>query len=88
MCPRCKDPFLVRRAVQKVNSVFKCVDFRNTPELRHCQCVDVTFRIADLKPKHHHNINRRRWEIIKHTEGITVSCKIFYCFGCQGGSVG
>lgn len=51
MHPGGKDPSLAGRDMQQIHTVLKGVDFRNAPQLRHCQRVDVTFGIAHLKPE-------------------------------------
>lgn len=79
MHPRGKDPSLAGRDMQQIHTVLKGVDFRNAPQLRHCQRVDVTFGIAHLKPERGGggaaSVETGGREILKRTGGRAASCK-------------
>lgn len=79
MHPGGKDPSLAGRDMQQIHTVLKGVDFRNAPQLRHCQRVDVTFGIAHLKPERGSggaaSVETGGREILKRTGGRAAGCK-------------
>lgn len=79
MHPGGKDPSLAGRDMQQIHTVLKGVDFRNAPQLRHCQRVDVTFGIAHLKPERGGggaaSVETGGREILKRTGGRAAGCK-------------
>lgn len=79
MHPGGKDPSLAGRDMQQIHTVLKGVDFRNAPQLRHCQRVDVTFGIAHLKPERGGggaaSVETGGREILKRTGGRATGCK-------------
>lgn len=96
MHPGGKDPSLAGRDMQQIHTVLKGVDFRNTPQLRHCQRVDVTFGIAHLKPERGGSgavsVETGGREILKRTGGRAAGCKthprVFNCITERDRSLG